>query len=307
MTAEASATFPCFGSTCTVHVMGGGAEAAVAGARAQLLGWHAAFTRFEPTSELSRLNADPRADVPASPLMLRLAEAVAFAAEWTGGLVDATLLEPLELAGYTDDLPSSIPLAQALAAAPARRPASGRPASRAGSIGVDRARGIVQRPPGVLIDSGGLAKGLFADALAESLADHDSFAIECAGDLRVGGAAQLPRPVHVASPFDAEILHTFDLPDAGVATSGIGRRSWLGAGGKPAHHLLDPSTGRPAYTGVVQATAIAPTALEAEMRTKAAVLSGPSGGRAWLEHGGVLVFDDGSFEVVPPKTTVRAA
>jgi len=29
---------------------------------------------------------------------------------------------------------------------------------------------------------------------------------------------------------------------------------------RPAHHLLDPRTGRPAYTGVVQATALAPTA-----------------------------------------------
>jgi hypothetical protein len=76
-----------------------------------------------------------------------------------------------------------------------------------------------------------------------------------------------------------------------VATSGIGRRSWLGRDGRPAHHLLDPATGRPAFTGIVQATAIAPTALEAELRAKAAVR--PPAAAGWLEHGGAVVYDDG--------------
>jgi thiamine biosynthesis lipoprotein len=75
----------------------------------------------------------------------------------------------------------------------------------------------------------------------------------------------------------------------GVATSGIDRRCWEGG-----HHLLDPSTGRPAYTGLVGATALAPTAVEAEARAKAAVLSGPEGGRDWLtEHGGFLFLESG--------------
>jgi thiamine biosynthesis lipoprotein len=49
----------------------------------------------------------------------------------------------------------------------------------------------------------------------------------------------------------------------------------------------------------VQATAFAPTALEAEIRAKAAVLTGPGSARDWLPHGGVIVLDDGSSEVVP--------
>src|SRR6185503_6292001 len=131
---------------------------------------------------------------------------------------------------------------------------------------------------------------LFADVLAGELTRYDGFAIDCAGDLRVGGP---PRRVNVASPFDGSTLHTFRLANAAVATSGIGRRSWLDGAGRPAHHLLDPATGRPAFTGVVQATAIAPTAIEAEIRAKAALLSGPEGAEPWLRHGGVLVFDDG--------------
>jgi thiamine biosynthesis lipoprotein len=293
MTPEAHATFACFGSTCSVHVAGDGASRAVATARRRLLAWHARFTRFAPASELSRLNADPRGAVPATPLMRRFAAAVVDAARLTGGLVDATLLPQLESAGYTGELGRPAPLRAVLALAPARHPAAPRPHAPWRALSVDRH--VVRRPPGLQLDSGGLAKGLFADVLAERLAGQPSFAVECAGDLRGGGAA---REVRVTSPFDGELIHTFALAGAGVATSGIGRRSWLDERGRPAHHLLDPATGRPAFTGVVQATAIAPTALEAEMRAKAAVLAGPAKAADWLPHGGVLVLDDAGVRIV---------
>ena len=196
---EASDSFACFGGTCTVHVGGEGAHGAVAAVRRSLLAWHDRFTRFDAESELSHLNADPREVVPVSPIMARFAASAAFAAELTDGLVDVTLLDELERAGYRGDLGAPLDLPTALGLAPSRRPANGR------------------RPP-----------------------------------------------------------------------------TWLDGNGRPAHHLLDPGTGRPAFTGVVQATAVAPTALEAEVRAKAAVLSGPDGASAWLPHGGVIVLDDGT-------------
>ncbi len=106
-------TFPCFGSTCAVVVDAGDDEAAahdsVAAARRRLLDWHDAFSRFVPTSELSRLNADPRGEVPVSPLLGRLVEAIAEAAAETGGLVDGTLLREIETAGYRGDLGARSP------------------------------------------------------------------------------------------------------------------------------------------------------------------------------------------------------
>jgi thiamine biosynthesis lipoprotein len=165
----------------------------------------------------------------------------------------------------------------------------------------------VTRPVGVKLDSGGLAKGLFADVLAEELASHAGFAVNCGGDLLIGGAGAINRPIHVESPFDGSRLHTFNLRRTGVATSGIGRRAWLDSHGRPAHHLLDPASGRPAFTGVVQVTALAPSALMAEIQAKAAILGGPRSAGAWLSHGGVIVRDDGSHEVVepPPVVTLR--
>jgi thiamine biosynthesis lipoprotein len=311
--AESSARFECFGATCGVFVGGRGAlgppELAVELARRQLGSWHRRFSRFEPDSELCALNRDPRPRVLVSATMAQLVAAAVRACRETGGLVDATLVTEIERAGYAGDLPGSLPLASALERVPGRRAAAAAAGSRWREIRVDRAQRTVTRPPGVRFDSGGLAKGLFADLLAEALADHASFAVDCAGDLRIGGASARPRGVEVSSPFDGRVIHRFELTGGGVATSGIGRRSWLDRGGRPAHHLLDPATGRPAYTGVVQATALAPTALGAEIRAKAAVLAGPADARRWLPDGGVLVHEDGSAEAVgaaaPSQTALR--
>jgi thiamine biosynthesis lipoprotein len=305
---EVSETFECFGSRCEAFVSGSGrggsAREAASMVRHELLGWHRRFSRFIDDSELSRLNRDPRAQVPVSPLMARFARAVVTAGSLTGGLVDATLLDQIEGAGYVRDLRDTLPLSLALALAPPRRRAAAAPARNWKQIEVDVTQGIVQRPPTVMLDSGGLAKGLFADVLAQRLAGHASFAVNCAGDVTVGGAERLTRPINVESPFDGRVLHTFELQRSGIATSGIGRRSWLDARGRPAHHLLDPSTGEPAFTGIVQVTALAPSALMAEIQAKAAILSGPRRASAWLPHGGVIVFEDGSHRVIDPPGVV---
>lgn len=306
MSTETVERFNCFGASCAVIVAGDtaarSAARAAAEARDELLDCHGRFSRFLPASELSRLNRDPRERVPVSPLMAYLAATVRHAAELSGGLVDATLLGELRRAGYDGALPARLPLELALALAPARRPAGASAERRWRELHVEHRVPAVTRPPGLEIDSGGLAKGLFADLIAEGLGDHESFAVDCGGDLAIGGAAGAARPVEVHSPFDGCVLHTFELQRGGVATTGIGRRAWLGGDGRPAHHLLDPATGRPAYTGIVQATALAPSASLAEIHAKAAVLSGPERAPGWLPWGGLVVFEDGARQLVaaPP-------
>ncbi|MEA2194959.1 MAG: FAD:protein transferase, partial [Solirubrobacteraceae bacterium] len=270
--------------------------------QAQLHDVHRRLSRFERDSELSRLNADPAAVVVASRLLRRLAHAVVEAGERSGGLVDATRLRALERAGYAASRAAEpgLALADVLRDAPAPRPAAPHGDHGWAAIVVDDGARTIARPPGLRIDGGGLAKGLAADLLATTLAGHPAFAIDCAGDVRVGGRAGVQRSVLVEDPFDpgAPSLHELRMSAGAAATSGIGRRSWRAPGGAPAHHLLDPATGRPAWTGVAQATAFAPTALEAEILAKTALLSGPEHGRGALVHGGVLVLADGSVDVV---------
>ncbi len=307
---EARAEFDCFGDRVAVYAgdldwRGESPGDAVERSRQTLLAMHRTLTRFDPDSELSRLNADPRPTVPAGTLLLSVVAAVAEAAEWSGGLVDATRLGDLERAGYafTRRGLEPIPLREALQAAPARRPAqpSGREAWR--EISIDVQEGTVTRPPGVRIDPGGLAKGLAADFVVAGLEAHDTYATDAAGDLRFGGRLGALREVSVADPFSGEAVGRYQLRSGGVATSGIGRRSWWAPDGSPAHHLIDPARGVPAFTGIVQATAFAPTAFEAEVRAKAAVLAGPGNAAGFLPHGGLLVFDDGSRERIQGEMT----
>ena len=312
--AEHDLTFPCMG--CTFRLLVGGADgaAAAATARAQLEDFDARLSRFRPDSELSRLNADPRTLVPASPLLRATVAAALWAAHRTNGLVDPTLVGALERAGYASSLAGATagPVAAALHSAPPRRPARPRPDAAWRAVVIDDAAGTIARPPGLRLDSGGVGKGLAADHVAQQLArgGRHRFAVDAAGDLRLGGTRTAARPhlVEIAHPWEPQPLGTLRLRAGAVATSGIGSRLWRTPEDGFAHHLLDPSTGEPAWTGLAAATALAPTALDAEVRAKAALLSGPLGARRWLaEHGGVLVHDDGTPEWIGPAAELRAA
>jgi FAD:protein FMN transferase len=262
---------PCFGGRVTVRASGTGATgfaapAALVLAEALLLGVHARLSCFDAGSELSRLNDDERDEVRAGPLVLRFAAAVAPAGWLSGGLVDATVGSP-----------------------------GG--AGRWPLVGLDLPRRSVRRPPGVRMDSGGLAKGLAADLVAERLAGHASYAVECLGDLRVGGTEAQPRRVRVADPFGGEApVAVLRVARGAVATSGTTRRTG---------HLIDPRTGEPADTGIVQATALAPTGLDAEVRAKAALLAGPAGAAPHLPHGGVIVMRSGTVVELPLRSCRR--
>jgi thiamine biosynthesis lipoprotein len=312
VSAKSQHSFACFGGTVSVHVLGvdsAKVESDADRARADLLDAHDRLTRFSPDSELSRLNRDPREEVPASPLLRRLAVAVAMAGRYSDGLVDATLLDQLERAGYRESLaPGGREPPPRFAVQPRPSlPARPHPDARWRSIRVDENAGTVVRPPGVRIDSGGLAKGLLADLVGESLSSHLAYAVDCCGDVRVGGRARRERRVLVDDPSGGSPIHEFRLAAGAVATSGIGRRSWAGDGGEAAHHLLDPSTGRPAFTGLIQVTALAPTALLAEVFAKSALLSGPGAAGRWLPHGGVVVGEDGGVDILTGPRSLMIA
>jgi thiamine biosynthesis lipoprotein len=161
----------------------------------------------------------------------------------------------------------------------------------------------VRRPPGLRIDTGGIGKGLAADAVAHRLRGYTRFVVDCGGDIAVGGVGgQLdPFAIEVEHPLTGECVHTLRLARGGVATSGLNVRIWRRRDGTFAHHLLDPCSGEPVWSGLIGATALAPTALEAETLSKQALLSGPDGARGALtEHGGLVVHDDGDVELIGP-------
>lgn len=254
----------------------------------------ARLTRFDPASELSQLNADPRSTVAVSPLLALALETALDAARSSGGLLDPALATSMAVAGYasTWDPARRADPAVLLRHAPARRPAAPAPRACWRAVAVDRERGTVTRPPGLQFDLAATAKGLIADLALRVLGPAQSAFVDAGGDLAIGGHHGLA--LLAADPFGGPDVALQTTGPCGVATSSIAGRCWLGPDG-PAHHLLDPSTGQPAFTGVVQATAAAPTAALAEGLAGRALLSGPQSAAALVaRHGGVLVLDDGT-------------
>lgn len=273
--------------------------------RAFVLEFGRRLSRFVPESELSMLNRDSLTRVPASALLRAAVRAGLWAAERSGGLVEPTLVGALERAGYAASRDGMVPasLCAALGAAPARRPARPDPRSRWREIVVDDEAGTIARPPGVLLDTGGTGKGLCADAVACRLAGYARFLIDCGGDIAVGGlGAQLePYEIDVQHPLTGEAIGRIRLDRGGIATSGLNVNIWQRSDGTFAHHLLDPSTGQPAWTGLIGVTALGGSALEAETLSKLALLAGAdSARRALAEHGGLIVHESGAVEPIGP-------
>lgn len=270
------------------------------------------LSRFRPDSELCALNHERSREVSASILLRAAVAAGLWAARRSGGLVDPTLVDEIETVGYESSREDSTPasLRLAIAAAPPLRPARPRANSRWREIEINHERGTVRRPPGLRIDTGGTGKGLAADAVAHRLRGYTRFVVDCGGDIAVGGVgAQLdPVAIEVEHPLTGECVHTLRLASGAVATSGLNVRIWKRPDGTYAHHLLDPSTGEPAWSGLIGATALAPSTLEAETLAKLALLAGPECARKTLaEHGGLVIHNDGDVELIGPVDDHRNA
>jgi len=205
----------------------------------------ARITRFDESSELSRLNA-AAAWVDISPELEHLLRASLLAFEMSGGLVNVAVLPSMLAIGYTRPLtqgPTAAHLDQAHTAPFLPEV-------------LKVARGRARLAPNMRIDLGGIAKGWMADRLAERLGDH--VLVNLGGDLYARGEW----PVAIA-------CKTYLLRNLGAATSSTRKRRW-----GDLHHLIDPRTGLPATTRVEEVSVVAETALDAEVLAKTVLISG---------------------------------
>ena len=230
---------------------------ALASAEAELHRLERLLSRFDPGSELSRLNE--RETTTVGPELLEVTELAVAARERTGGRFDPTVHDALVAAGY-DRTFDRVPR---LGDAPAGTAPCG------GGIVVDRARATIELEPGVRLDLGGIGKGYAADRAAALLAAAGPCLVDAGGDIAVEGR---PWPIGVET---ADGTLTLELPRGGLATSGRDRRRWTRAGNEQ-HHLVDPRTGRPSESDVLRVTVAAASAAEAEVLAKALFFAGSS-------------------------------
>ena len=83
----------------------------------------------------------------------------------------------------------------------------------------------------------------------------------------------------------------------GLATSTMLRRRWRTDHGSTAHHLIDPRSGLPARSGIVQASVWAPFCWLAEVWAKAIVIDGASVAQRAAASGSASLTVDETGEV----------
>jgi thiamine biosynthesis lipoprotein len=287
----------------TAHIVVVGDDRLAERAIARLDDLERRWSRFLPTSEISRLNAHAGDHVVVSPETFLLIERAREGWRRTGGLFDPTVLAAVCAAGYDRDF--ALVAEHALATTPARVPAPG-----CHGIVCDNRLLTVTMPRGVCIDPGGIGKGLAADLVAsESIADGaHGVLVNVGGDLRVIGEPPNGSTWDVAidDPVREVELLRIGVVDGAVATSSRTRRRWTTAAG-PAHHLIDPRTGAPGAERYATAAAVTGEAWWAEVSTKAVLIGGL--GRSERDHLDALfvtVTDEGRVEIDPQLRAVAA-
>lgn len=253
------------------------------------------LSRFDPQSELSRLNVNETESFQASPILLDAVEMALMAAEATHGLYDPTLLAALEQAGYDrsfEQITHAMPLTERvtsdlLAAAPARtaRRLSVRPFTFR-SITINRARREIYKPCGLRLDLGGMGKGWTVDRVADRLQGLGPFLINAGGDIFAyhSPPGQKGWEIDLVHPFKPEEnMARLLLHHRALATSTIAKRRWQNRG-HIMHHLIDPRTGQPAQTDALSVSVVADRTVMAEVYAKVALILGAEQGLAYLRN-----------------------
>jgi thiamine biosynthesis lipoprotein len=260
------------------------AEAALADTEAFFHQFEARFSRFLPDSELSVLNNASGAPAWVSPEMAELVEAALQAAELSGGVFDPTVIDALEAAGYDQSI--EVVRARSSGLVGDTRPGAGGVrwiTGRWAGVTVDRSWNMIALPRGIRLDLGGIGKGWAVDRAAEMLRPLGPGMVNAGGDLRAWGDDPDRGPgagwlVAVDDPLEpGKDVTWLRVKDRAVATSSVVTRRWAGG-----HHLIDPRTGRPADTDLLSATVLSPTAAQAEVAAKVALILGRERGLAWL-------------------------
>lgn len=217
------------------------------------------FSRFRDTSLLSRFNRGEVIEDGWLATALRLALEMH---DETGGLFNPAVLPSLMAAGYD----------RTFEEVRGGMPAAGRVMPLGEVIRVVGER--CERVTGA-IDLGGLVKGWTVDLAVEQLGgSYRDALVNAGGDMRAigsdgGGAGWL---VEVEPP--AGMAGWSGRVRAALATSTSLKRRWKADSGAAAHHLIDPRTGVPSESGLVQVSVTASTCARAECWSKAVLIGG---------------------------------
>ena len=257
------------------------------------------FSRFSPTSEISLLNQTGQTWTAVTALTYDLLVDAADAYHATGGLFNPFMAEKMRTIGYDQSF-ENLPQVKV-----AQRPkdikiilASSVPreADKESILGAllpeplefDFAVQSIKLATGAAIDVGGLAKGWIAQRAANQLVTSGvkHGLIDAGGDVVLWGSdpTQGSWGVGVGHPLagDHDIADLWLEGLTAIATSSVVKRRWQRSGELPVHHILDPRTGSPACSDLLQATVIGRDLVAAEQYTKGLIILGSAAGSRWI-------------------------
>lgn len=304
------------GTNCAAAVTAGQQDErevrwALCAAQEEVAACERALSRFDPASDLSRLNAAGGRWTPVGRRLLEALRLALRAREDTGGRFDPTVLPALVAAGYDRSF-------EVLEERPPEAPGGWRAGA---AIELDERHGRARLEPGTAVDLGGIGKGYAAGRALDVMLATSSFTgglLDLGGDIALDGESPDGGPwiVAVADPRrPGETLAVLGLDTAGVATSGRDARRFGPA--RSLHHLIDPETGESALGGPLTVTVVAPDAVTAEVNAttlaigslpeaEAHVAERPSISALYVPHTGPAV-PLGGLPLVTQRLVVRAA
>ncbi|MEZ4519331.1 MAG: FAD:protein FMN transferase [Chloroflexota bacterium] len=177
--------------------------------------FHAAervLSRFDSTSELSRLNNRSGHWTLVSDLLWSVLTQALFMARETDGLFDPTQLAALETAGYDrsftemspdQNMPDDIMIVDRW--------------NQWQQVKLDRSAQAVWLPPGIRLDFGGIAKGHTAQRVVDFLSAEGPCLVDASGDLTAGEAPVIGRagPLLSTHPFRKPARRTMSCSRSG--------------------------------------------------------------------------------------------
>lgn len=169
-------------------------------------------------------------------------------------------------------------------------------------IQLDEERQTVLVPAGTELDLGAVAKGYTGDCLTEILKEQGvtSAMLDLGGNIQVLGAKPdgTPWRIAVKDPFGGSgMIGVLEVVDKAVITSGSYERYFVGEDGKDYWHILDPSDGYPADSGLVSVTVVGESGIRCDGLSTALFVMGKDRAvefwRQQPEFEMILVTEDG--------------
>ncbi len=268
----------------TLTVCGDNAPDAVSAAEQRIRDIEKALSATDAQSDIYRVNHSGGNTTVISADTAELLSFTLDVAERTGGALDPTVYPLLLAWGFTTEenrVPAKDEIARLLECT--------------GYENVSLSDTAVTLPQGFMLDMGAVGKGYAGDKAAQTLSEHGvaSALLDLGGNIQAIGTKPDGSPWRIAlrDPSGGGTVGILELCGMAAVTSGAYERYFTNEDGNIYGHIIDPKTGCPAESDLMQVTVIAGSGAYADALSTALYVTG-------LDRAKALWRGSGDFEMI---------